>query len=623
MTGTYTIPPNTHAVYDTGHTVDHDNIVTVLAGNTGMVFNVLNTAYSGGADPTGSASCDAAFNAAITALTAAGGGTLYIPTGQYKLTSGVSYSGTVPLRIVGDGPQATQIRMANTATSSTYISITNTGSWGDQTGSDGWVLVDGISFYNDHYVGAFSDTNIALYMNGVDWGLVVNCGFYKGTGGQRINQAIVMNACNQIVVDNCNIWSVVNGIALTGYNQVNVIRDTSIWQPSGSGVSTAASVLFQGQCLGTNMRHVVFHDGDRGILWTEDGGGNQPHIFVGLDVEFNNHTIAAAEFDYGVHLYLINSVFSGASVSLNVPGLKLGSNWQGDVILDACEFIGQPGTCIDIEAGTGITISNCVFGGSSTYKYASNTYDEIYIASGVSQVSISNCHFNVNANAGLGTTNPPRYAVNVQSGASEITMSNCKGANTGYGTAAINDPGAALMRLGCIGLGAADTRTGAGSTVTSVSPTFNNLTPSFTLPINDMVTNAVYEFIAFGHGTQATGSAQNLSVRLNIGGTSMGTYTPPVNPTVADPFFWTYTGYLIVTAMGSSGTVILNEQFTWGTSAPLAAANTSCHGNTSFTVDTTASNAVVMTAAWASSTGSPTITCDGAVMKRINHFPAA
>ena len=103
----------------------------------------------------------------------------------------------------------------------------------------------------------------------------------------------------------------------------------------------------------------------------------------------------------------------------------------------------------------------------------------------------------------------------------------------------------------------------------------------------------------------------------------MGTYTPPVNPTVADPFFWTYTGYLIVTAMGSSGTVILNEQFTWGTSAPLAAANTSCHGNTSFTVDTTASNAVVMTAAWASSTGSPTITCDGAVMKRINHFPAA
>jgi Pectate lyase superfamily protein len=78
----YTIPPDTRANLQTGHIADHNNIADVLTG-MGAVNNVLNTAYSGGADKTGAADSTAAIRAAFSALPAAGG-VVYLPTGTYK-----------------------------------------------------------------------------------------------------------------------------------------------------------------------------------------------------------------------------------------------------------------------------------------------------------------------------------------------------------------------------------------------------------------------------------------------------------------------------------------------------------------------------------------------------------
>ncbi len=89
---TYTIPSDTHAVSDSGHVTDHNNIADMLKlATVTSGVNVLNTAYGGGADPTGTADSTAAFTAAIAALPS-GGGSIIVPPGSYKITgSGLSF----------------------------------------------------------------------------------------------------------------------------------------------------------------------------------------------------------------------------------------------------------------------------------------------------------------------------------------------------------------------------------------------------------------------------------------------------------------------------------------------------------------------------------------------------
>jgi Pectate lyase superfamily protein len=612
----FTVPPDSRAVGNPGHTTDHNDIADVLAG-LGAGLNVQNTALGGGADPTGAADSTAAFQAALNAVAASAyGGRIRIPAGNYKITSALAYSGTAPLAITGDGPQATQLHLANTSTSVTGLSITQTGSWGSQSGNDGTVIVDDLSFYSDHWPGAFADTDIGLYLSGVNYGAVRNCGFYQGSASQRLNQGIVASACNQLLIDNANLYTAVNGIAFTGECQVCEVTNTSVWQPAGTGVATAASILFQGQTLGVNLRHVICHDGDRGILWTQDSVPQQPHIFFAYDLELNNHSITAAEFDYGVHVYLNDCIFSGAAVAANVPGLSFGSNFQGDATVVACKFIGQPGHSIAIGAGTGYTITGCVFGGGSGYKFASDTYDEINIAGG-SEITISDCHFNVNANAGLGSGSAPRSAVWVASGVTEVTLSNSKGPGSGYGTAPVVDNGTAgiVMKRGNIGLGLADTTTGTGSTVTTA--TIAALSASITVPAYDPVPQKLYVFRAWGHGTQATGTAQNLNLQGKFGSGSLGTWTPGTNPAAGAAFTWEYEAKIYWSATGSSGTIITSEKFLWNGAA-------SQHSNSAgITVSSQSAQALVLNAEWAATTGSPTITCDGTSLEPFQNYPAS
>jgi hypothetical protein len=85
----YTLPADTHVAGDANHPSDHNSIVDVLKG-MGAVYNVLNTAYSGGADPAGASDSTAAIQGALTAAISGGGGTVVIPPGTYKTTSTIT-----------------------------------------------------------------------------------------------------------------------------------------------------------------------------------------------------------------------------------------------------------------------------------------------------------------------------------------------------------------------------------------------------------------------------------------------------------------------------------------------------------------------------------------------------
>ena len=585
------------------------------------VYNVVDSVWSGGADPKGAADSTAAFQSALSAIGAAGGGVLYVPTGSYKLTSGVTYAGTAPLRILGDGPQASRIRMASASSSVSYLSITQNGTFGDEKGQDGTVIIESLSFHNDTLSGAFANTNIALFLSGVNFGKISDVCFYKGSASQRVNQAIVCHGCNQVDIDNCNIFAAVNGIAFTGFCQVNNVSNTSVWTPAGTGVPTAAGVLYSGQTLTANMESVILHRGDRGILWTQDAGRAIPHLFFGSNVQPNNHSIACMEFDAGAQVYLTECFFSNGMsfVAATVPGLVFGPGFQGSALVEGCQFNGMQGHAISIQGGTGFIVKGCEFGGHATYKAAANTYDEINIGASAAEVTIDACHFNVNALAGLGTVNPPRSAVYTAPGAKAVTISNSRGAGTGYGTSALVDNANAAVRHGCVGLGMPDSTTGAGSTVTSTTTAALSATAS--IPANDMTAGTAYKMRCFGTGKQATGTAQPLTVGVTIGGTSVGSFTPAALPAAGASFAWAYECLLYVTAAGVAGTLAAAETFTWGGNGAGPSTST-MHSGVAVPVNTAKSNALVLNAAWRAATGGPAITCAATILERIGDIPA-
>jgi hypothetical protein len=522
--------------------------------------------------------------------------------------------------ITGDGPQASNVRLASTASSIQYLTITQTGDFvGGDLGEQGTVVIENIAFYNDEQAASYSDTHAVIVLNSVNFGQVRNVCIYAGTGPQWVNQGIILNECDQVDIDNANIFTAVNGVVVSGYSQVNNIANTSIWMRT-TGQPTAAAVLYYGQVLTANMESVICHDGDRGIYFTQDSKGNVPHLLFAYNVQPNNHTVADMEIDYGAQVYLTECFFSGATgiVDSPVPGVLFGPEFQGSGKVESCQFNGIAGHTISIQGGKGFFITGCEIGGNGKYKYAAGGYDEINIGASVAEVTIDTCHFDVDTLAGPGTSNPPRSAVYAAPGAAQVTVSNSKGAGAAYGSGGIIDAGNAVMRSGNIGLGLADQTTGGGSTVTAAS--VSDLSASITVPAYDMTAGTIYRFTAFGHGSSArggrAGAPPEISIGISVGGATLGTFAPARDPAPGAAFNWTCTCYLTVTGTGSTGTIISNETLTW-------AGLTTSHGNDSFTVDTTRANAVVLTAAWEPAAGAATITCDGTVLERLQNYPAS
>lgn len=88
MPAQFTLPPDNRSVGSGNPPADMNAVVDALTAQ-GAVYNVLNAAYSGGADPTGVSDSAAAWQAAINAVPA-GGGAVIVPPGTYKIASTVT-----------------------------------------------------------------------------------------------------------------------------------------------------------------------------------------------------------------------------------------------------------------------------------------------------------------------------------------------------------------------------------------------------------------------------------------------------------------------------------------------------------------------------------------------------
>lgn len=118
---TYTIPSDVNVIGNIGHTTDHNNIIDVITGSVSV--NVLNTAFSGGADSTGVADSSAAIQAALNT-----GKDVFLPVGTYK-ASGLFLTADGQ-QMFGAGMEQTIIRPASGTTTDVIASENLPGSSG-------------------------------------------------------------------------------------------------------------------------------------------------------------------------------------------------------------------------------------------------------------------------------------------------------------------------------------------------------------------------------------------------------------------------------------------------------------------------------------------------------------
>src|SRR5215475_7674041 len=104
----FTIPPGTRAVGTVDPAGDMNNVTAAL-NVLGAVISVLNTAYSGGADPTGTNDSTTAIQAA---LTASAGGICFFPEGTFKVSSALTVPGSTIIQ--GSGMNGTTIQTTST-----------------------------------------------------------------------------------------------------------------------------------------------------------------------------------------------------------------------------------------------------------------------------------------------------------------------------------------------------------------------------------------------------------------------------------------------------------------------------------------------------------------------------
>jgi len=270
----YTIPSDTHSPGDpTGHTTDHNRIVDVLKGS-GAALNVLNTAYSGGADPTGVSDSAAAINAALTAAASGGGGAVYLPPGTYKIGSTLTVPGGVALtgppaavNTAPTGPDVMPaiIKLANAANTH-MVSIGGNNAYAGNLELDGNKANQSTAFGNGVL---YNGWNFAVlerlfihdqFFRGINMvsgvgGRVLNC-----SAGNNRDAGIYMDSGS---TDNTILATYVNNNATDGVYSagfVNRLIGCDVWNNSNNGIkvdSGGRAVMIIGCGIDHNQQHGI------------------------------------------------------------------------------------------------------------------------------------------------------------------------------------------------------------------------------------------------------------------------------------------------------------------------------------------------------------------------------
>lgn len=162
---------------------------------------------------------------------------------------------------------------------------------------------------------------------------------------------------------------------------------------------------------------------------------------------------------------------------------------------------------------------------------------------------------------------------------------------------------------------------------TANTASYLDLSSVYQVPAGDAQAGTAYRLTTWGNGTWGS-TQQALTFTCELGGTAIGT-APAIAATalpVSAAFDFEVVIKIICASTGSSGTWIssitgnVNETANAllpGTAADNTISFSGCT-HTAVTQDTTTANNFSVQAKWASTTGSPTLTCRGTLFEKVN-----
>lgn len=162
---------------------------------------------------------------------------------------------------------------------------------------------------------------------------------------------------------------------------------------------------------------------------------------------------------------------------------------------------------------------------------------------------------------------------------------------------------------------------------TANTASYLDLSSVYQVPASDAQAGTAYRLTVFGNGTWGS-TQQALTLTCELAGTAIGT-APAIASTALSAsaaFDFEVQVKLICVSTGSSGTWIasitgnVNETANAllpGTAADNTISFSGCT-HTAVTQDTTVANNFSVQAKWASTTGSPTLTCRGTLFEKVN-----
>ena len=409
-------------------------------------FNPMNYGAAGN----GTTDDSAAIQAACDALAANKGGVLYLPALQFLVTKTITYNGGgaanfAPIKILGSTKQP----------------------GGAPPGGTQILWAPGVAGYNVFDIG----------LNGVQGAYIDSVNFQPKTNpsGNNMGHVVVNASANlaELEMTNCTIRSSfsnypttavkVNGqgsrfksCVLSAYAQAIWMNGAQICDISNRTVmSTVAGSGFASLYMSNGASSVSITDaqtqgGDRG-LWAVGTVPRQPGFISCANFAVNIPAIAGIQLDTGSQFWAdtLWLSHSGGSTAAPVHGFVTGTGYQGFCTIANGTFQQWPGHGMWLQGGSGFNISSSSFGVCG--QSAANTYDDVHIATGVSAVSLTGNHFDVDQFMGLGSP-PPRSAIYLESGVSGIAATSNMWKATGYGTSPQAGPGTYALNTGNIGI---------------------------------------------------------------------------------------------------------------------------------------------------------------------------
>ena len=308
----------------------------------GAPFNVLDY----GADPTGATDSASAIQAAINAAGVAGGGTVYFPSGDYKLLSAVTV-GYERITLLGNNDAVLIIS-----------SLTNNGIVADSSGSIlALIVIDGLRFDRP----TKSSAGAAIKMVNTAYSTVKNCFFKNSRFGVEVkthNDSLTIQ--NNTFVEGTYFGIIENNINETWANDLT-IRGNFFWHVEQAGVYMSGDGVGVSSIGDTYIEDNVF------VSATSLGALQSQYAIklVGVGSYNINVSIQRNTFE-GIALqtvYLINmnrcriegNYFSGTGTN------DVGLYWDGGVgnsIVSGNIFIGYNNNAAKFIALGGLTIAN-------------------------------------------------------------------------------------------------------------------------------------------------------------------------------------------------------------------------------------------------------------------------